>query len=328
MQGADCDARPDPGAAEMKRIAPPRSSRELLYGAGAGPAHRKLENRVHGGQWFSDEVHASDGQAPAVQARRPLWPGQSTLAGRSSIIIELFGPAACGKTTLARALKRALADRGVPVLLVTSSRPAEKGLKEAHGVAVMAASLSRVSKLVTALGALTSGVSAEPLVAHLMELLPPRGWTRSLRVRRYLRNLCRSWSAALTSHNVVIFDQGFMNSLCSLALFSGFVDRNNLARGLSLVPEPDLLVRLDTPREVLQTRLERRLQGQAMIERLFERDIETALRQVELSSHLDDLLAERGRHPLHVSWRDSDGLARAVEAIVDEIMSRRGGITA
>ena len=119
-----------------------------------------------------------------------------------------------------------------------------------------------------------------------------------------------------------------MNSLCSLALFSGFVDRDNLARGLSLVPLPDLLVRIDTPREVLQTRLERRLQRQTMIERLFERDIETALRQVELSLQLDDLLAERGRYPLPVSWRDGDGLAKAVEAIVHEIMSKREGMPA
>ena len=329
MQGADRNSRPGVGAAKMKRIAPARSLREL-HEAGAGPAQHKLASREHREQWFSDELHAPDSQAPAAQALRPLWPAQSALAGRSSTIIELFGPAACGKTTLARALEKALVDRGVPVLLVSSSRPAEKRPKEAqaHGVTAVAGSLSRASKLVTALGALTSRVSDEPVVTHLMGSLPPRGWTRSLRVRRYLRNLSHSWSAALTSRNVVIFDQGFMNSLCSLALFSGFVDRDNLARGLSLVPLPDLLVRIDTPREVLQTRLERRLQRQTMIERLFERDIETALRQVELSLQLDDLLAERGRYPLPVSWRDGDGLAKAVEAIVREIMSKREGMPA
>ena len=189
----------------------------------------------------------------------------------------------------------------------------------------MTAPLSRASKLFAALGALVPGVPTEPLVRQLIETLPPKGWIGPLRVRRYLRNLCRSWDAALTSQDVVIFDQGFMNSLCSLALFSGLDDRHSLARGLSLLPVPDLLIRVDTPRETLKARLDKRLRHLGTIERNFERDIETALRQVELSSCLDDLLAERGRHSLHVSWSDRDGLERAVGVIADEIMSRKKG---
>lgn len=189
----------------------------------------------------------------------------------------------------------------------------------------MTAPLSRASKLFAALGASVPGAPAEPLVRQLIETLPPKGWIGPLRVRRYLRNLCRSWDAALTSQDVAIFDQGFMNSLCSLALFSGLDDRHSLARGLSLLPAPDLLIRVDTPREVLKARLEKRLRHLGSIERQFERDIETALRQFELSSCLDDLLAERGRHSLRVSWHDSDELEKVVGAIADEIIAKKKG---
>jgi hypothetical protein len=80
---------------------------------------------------------------------------------------------------------------------------------------------------------------------------------------------------------------------------------------------------VETPREELQARLEKRLHRQGAFERLFESGIETSLRQIELSAILDDLLAERGRHSTPVSWRDRDGLAAAAEAIADGIVSRR-----
>lgn len=250
------------------------------------------------------------------------WPA---IHGQSGFIVELFGPAACGKTTLGRALERALKTKEVPVRLIASSRPRESGPRQARAAVAVTAPLSRASKLFAALGALGPGAPVEPLVRQLIETLPPKGWIGPLRVRRYLRNLCRSWDAALASQDVAIFDQGFMNSLCSLALFSGLGDRNSLALGLSLLPVPDLLIRVDTPREVLKARLEKRLRHLGAIERQFERDIETALRQVELSSCLDDLLTERGRHSLQVSWSDRDGLERAVGAIADEIISRKKG---
>ncbi|MBZ7925350.1 AAA family ATPase [Ensifer adhaerens] len=246
----------------------------------------------------------------------------------NTVIVELFGPAASGKTTLARALEAALDARGIAVRLVGSSRPAEKG-SEPPGAGIrppsaLPAALARASKVFTALDALVPGVSVDPLVGQLIEILPPKSWTRAIRARRYLRNICGSWSAALTSDSVVIFDQGFMNSLCSLALFSGALSQHALSRGLSLVPAPDLLIRVETPREVLQARLEKRLRRQGVFERLFESDIQRSLRQIEISSMIDDLLKARGRHPMRVSWRDQDTLAMAVETIADEIILKKG----
>lgn len=255
------------------------------------------------------------------RAMAPLR-GSATL-GRSGFIVELFGPAACGKTTFSRSLERALEGGGVQVRVVASSRPREEFPRKARATIAVTAPLSRAFKLFSALGGLAPVGLNDALGRQIIETLPPKGWIRQLRVRRYLRNLCRSWDAASTSKDVAIFDQGFMNSLVSLALSSDLVDRNSLARALSIIPAPDLLIRVDTPREVLKARLEKRLRHLGTIERHFERDIETALRQVELSSCLDDLLAERGRHSLHVSWSDRDDLEKTVGAVAGEILSRR-----
>src|SRR5690606_19134940 len=116
------------------------------------------------------------------------------------------------------------------------SRPTQAQL-----AAVVTAPLSRAFKLFAALGALSS--PADPPERQLMEMLPPKGWMGQLRVRRYLRNLFRSWDAARKLRSVVIFDQGFMNALCSMALYSDLVDDlppnfHPVATGVSAVDTP------------------------------------------------------------------------------------------
>ncbi len=255
--------------------------------------------------------------------------GHAAAVGRRALIIELFGPAAAGKTTLTRALGEALDARGIAVRIVSSARPAERarphGRDLPHTRSPLTAPLARASKLFSALGTLIPGATVDPVVRQLMQALPSGSWIRTLRLRRYLAHLCRSWNAARASDGVVIFDQGFVNLLGSLALFAGPIDRCALARGLALFPEPDLLVRLDTPRAVLEARLEKRLRRQSAIERLFENNVGVCPRQIELTSTLDSLLAESGRHVTRVRWVDRAELATAVDAITTEILARRGG---
>jgi thymidylate kinase len=242
---------------------------------------------------------------------------------RTALIIELFGPAAAGKTTLARALGTALVARGIAVWVVSSARPAEQRRHERESLpqprSRLMAPLARASKIFSALG------TVDRLVRQLVAVLPPGNWIRTLRARRYLTQLCQTWDAARGSDEVVIFDQGFLTSLCSLALLSGRIDRTALAHGLTLIPQPDLLVRIDTPREVLEARLQKRLRRQGALERLFENDIDVSLHQIDLSSTLDALLTERGHHSMRVSWIDRTGLASVVDAITLEVVSRRGG---
>lgn len=274
--------------------------------------------------------HHREGHAVAAGAIGPLpaWlddesettlPSCSRAAARRGMIIELFGPAAAGKTTLMRALQAAIAARGIPVRGISSALASSGAGRDATWLA----GLLRASKVFGAVKGLMPGAPVDPLVGMLVGIFPPRQWNKALRVRRYLRHLCRSWNAAQECEGVVIFDQGFVNVLCSLALFSGYADGHALARGLALIPEPDLLVRVETPREQLEARLAKRLHEQGMFERLFMNDFPAALRQIDLVSLLDVLLAARHRRPMHVSWEDAAGLAGVVETIADAVASAR-----
>ena len=244
------------------------------------------------------------------------------------MIIELFGPPAAGKTTFAHALAKALEKNGFDAQLIESSRPAEGGsiqVERMQGLSwcetALANPLSRAAKAVSAAPILLTGLRTDELTASLMNLLPPRTLLRSIRCHRFLSLLSRSWKMASASDRIVVFDQGFLTALCSMALFARFVDRSIIARGLALIPRPNLLVRLDAPRATLEARLRSRLARQGAVERLFEFDLQTNLRQVETIREVADMLQEQGRRMMHVNSLDRRLLEDAVERIMLEAKS-------
>jgi thymidylate kinase len=246
------------------------------------------------------------------------------------MIVELFGPPAAGKTTLAHALATALEKNGCDVQLIASSRPAEHDpiqLESTRAFArcgtTLAAPLSRAAKLVSVMPVLLPGARSDELAANLMNLLPPRNVLRSLRYRRYLSLLSRSWHMANASNRIVIFDQGFLMALCSLVLLARCADRRLIARGLELIPRPNLLIRLDVPRETLEARLRERLGRQGALERLFENDLRTSLRQIEMTGEVAHMLQDQGGRMMHVSCLDRRLLETAVDRIVREIGAKR-----
>jgi len=244
------------------------------------------------------------------------------------MIIELFGPPAAGKTTFAHALAKALEKNGFDAQLIESSRPAEGGsiqVERMQGLSwcetALANPLSRAAKAVSAAPILLTGLRTDELTASLMNLLPPRTLLRSIRCHRFLSLLSRSWKMASASDRIVVFDQGFLTALCSMALFARLVDRSIIARGLALIPRPNLLVRLDAPRATLEARLRSRLARQGAVERLFEFDLQTNLRQVETIREVADMLQEQGRRMMHVNSLDRRLLEDAVERIMLEAKS-------
>ena len=245
------------------------------------------------------------------------------------MIIELFGPPAAGKTTLAHALTTALEKNGFDVQLIASLRPAERGSVQAENTrasswsrTTLVAPLSRAAKLVSAAPVLLAGERSDELTASLMDLMPPRTLLWAVRYRRFLSLLSRSWKMASTSDRIVIFDQGFLTALCSMALLARPVDRSVMVRALALIPRPNLVIRLDAPRETLESRLRARLGRQGALERLFEFNLQTNLQQIETTNDVADMLHEQGDRMLHVNSLDRRLLENAVDRIVREAKSR------
>jgi thymidylate kinase len=244
------------------------------------------------------------------------------------MIIELFGPPAAGKNTFAHALATALEKNDFDVQLIVSLRPAERDSIQVESTPALSwcrtalvAPLSRAAKLASAAPVMLAGERSDELTANLMDLMPPRTLLWAVRYRRFLSLLSRSWKMASTSDRIVIFDQGFMTALCSMPLLARSVDRSVMVRALALIPRPNLLIRLDAPRETLEARLRARLGRQGALERLFELDLQTNLQQIETTNDVAHMLHEQGGRMMHVSSFDRRLLENAIDRIVREAKS-------
>jgi thymidylate kinase len=120
---------------------------------------------------------------------------------------------------------------------------------------------------------------------------------------------------------IVVFDQAFVQAVCSLALFCGVADEALISYALDFVPKPDLLVRLDAPIEVLEERLRDRHHLGGKIERLLEQDMEISLNSRNVVDLLHELLSRSGWSVVSMTSLDQGSLETAVEQIELQIAS-------
>jgi thymidylate kinase len=251
------------------------------------------------------------------------------------MIIELFGPPCSGKTTLCLALAGRLRERGVQAELALSARPAEGSTyatadkPEQSPMSGAVRRIVRPTMELLTIGKDIFGKSTEAVMASdLLKRLPPKGGLSSLRLRRYIWRRADSWNHGRHAGRVLIFDQAFVQVIYSLATMSGRVEEGYLAQALDVVPMPDLLVRLEVPRETLKARLIDRQRGQSGIERWLEVDPEANLRSLGIIESVDNILRQRGQEIVSISTADRRALDDAVRLLEEAVTARLGKVKA
>jgi hypothetical protein len=160
------------------------------------------------------------------------------------------------------------------------------------------------------------------MAVHLVRLLPPTGVFASIKNGQYISRLSHSWHEKSCAAHVVLFDQGFVQAVCSLALLAGVVSDAEVADALDYAPTSDVLIRLEAPLELLKARLQDRRHCQSPIEQLFEPDLKTSLASISMIDRLHALLLRRGRSVLSASSLDHRSLGESVNMIEREVVRR------
>jgi thymidylate kinase len=247
------------------------------------------------------------------------------------MIVELFGPPGAGKTTFARALAARLRERGHTLDLILSHRPGERSPNETSSASApstqqIASTIGRLirpfSEILT-LARHPSTISQDVGTAFtLIKILPPSSTLWFLRLAQYLSRLSRAWFQASNAGHIVLFDQAFVQAVCSLVLLCGAVDERLISDALDVIPKSDLLVRLQAPTEILETRLLDRQHLGSRFERLLEFDLATNLKSLAVVDCLSELLLKRGRKIMNAASLDQHSLNEAVEQVEKQITAQ------
>jgi len=242
------------------------------------------------------------------------------------MLIELYGPPGCGKTTFAHALAQRMQTRGVTAEVLLSYQPGTYRSSTDPAGLVYAARrvLSAAANLIVMTCMAAAKRRSFALAMKLIATLPPSNPIWLLRYSQYILRLADTWNHR-SADGIAIFDQAFVQAVCSLALLTWRADEPSLNHALDIVPESDLTIRLNVPKAILTSRLAGRINRESFMERLFEADLGTNLRAAEIANRLDVLLGTRGRAIMSFSPIDEltleDALTQAEEEIMNKLQS-------
>ncbi len=146
----------------------------------------------------------------------------------------------------------------------------------------------------------------------------------SIRLQQYLLRLAHAWRLATEAEQIILFDQGFLQALCSLVVLGGLVDKERIALAVALLPAPDMVIHLTAPVRVLEERLHERNAHQGRLERLLELDMRANLDFVPVIEGVCELLRLREQSILRADCTDDATLRTEVARITRKVLMMGG----
>jgi hypothetical protein len=133
-----------------------------------------------------------------------------------------------------------------------------------------------------------------------------------------------AWRLATETEQIILFDQGFLQALCSLVVLGGSVDKERIALAVALLPAPDMVIHLTAPVRVLEERLHERNAHQGRLERLLELDMRANLNFVPVIEGVCELLRLREQSILRADCTDDATLRTEVGRITRKVLMMGG----
>ena len=240
------------------------------------------------------------------------------------MIVETFGPPGAGKTTFSRALAQRLRERGYTVDLVLTLPRLKSGLLSRGGfLPALLRVTHAIVRTVAILSRPISNAGGLRLANDLLRLMPPRNAVWRIRLSQYILRLCCEWNNSHKPDHIVLFDQGFVQAVCTLALFSG-ADRQTIAHAIGMRKESHLLIHFDAPPELLERRLHQRTNERPLLEKWFEPDVQTFLKARPITEYVSALLANEDREMICINSLDPTLMRKALDVVEQEISVRFG----
>ena len=244
------------------------------------------------------------------------------------MIVEFFGPPGVGKTTFAIALGARLDQSGCSNRVYLSSRPGEerenaKGPVDSARIRCRALSdpLRRIGRPgVQLLLAVAAGDRMrDPIIQAMLAKLPHGSRVASLRVRQYLVRLSAAWREAQSSERVAIFDQGYVQAIASILIAGERTHDEDFTDLIAIAPRADLVIKVDAPILVVESRLRHRARAIGRIGRLFESKLGGPVAYAHVVERMQTGLRRDGRAMIDVGSADAEGLLGGVERVHEEI---------
>lgn len=238
------------------------------------------------------------------------------------MIIEFFGPPGSGKTTFAHALAEQLRGKGYHAKVALSYKPSTRVGSLDLGIVLfitrIASAILSTLRILLSLRGIANDLS---ISLSMVRLITPKKRIWRARIWRYILHLSHCWSRAKQSPDIIIFDQGYVQAIGSLAIFNGRTDNDVLATALSLAPRADLTIRLVVPSAVVENRLRQRIKHQPPAERAFEADLNVNMLSVDVFESINDLLATSGRKIIPVDNVDCQSKFKGICTVEKQVIS-------